>query len=397
MYWFRLEGFKRKWMGGLLVVLAGVAAQPQQVQREKSLQWVDSGTRTAIDKIFAPYATQDSPGYVLGLIKNGNLVFAKGYGQANLDDGIALTPQTAFHLASLSKQFTGAAVALLILGGKLSLEDPVSKYIPETAKYGNNLRIKHLVYMSSGLHEYTDLPRRSGLPWMAFYYFTRDEAIRAALKPDKLEFPPGTQWAYRNINYMILTEIVEKISGQSYAAFMREMVFRPLGMQHSDINDDSTLVIPHRATGYAPRADTQVIKALADSGVQIRPGKGWVRLVRVSPHYGGSGVFSTLEDLTKWDANWYAPKLAGDAFTALMNKRMRFQHDKDNDAFGLVWRELYGRRMLDYSGGDTDTSTYMARFPAEQFTIICLSNMPLGQAEDKSHQVLELLHQSGKI
>jgi CubicO group peptidase (beta-lactamase class C family) len=402
MHWFTLDGFKRKWMGRLLVVLVGVAAQPhqfqpRQVQREKSLPWVDSATRTAIDKIFAPYATQDSPGYVLGLIKSGNLVFAKGYGQANLDDGIALTPRTAFHLASLSKQFTGAAVALLILSGKLSLEDPISKYIPETAKYGSDLRVKHLVYMTSGLHEYTDLPRRNGLPWMAFYYFTRNEAISAALKPDKLEFPPGTQWAYRNINYMILTEIVEKISGQSYAGFMREKVFRPLGMLHSDINDDTTLIIPHRATGYAPRADPQVIKALAENGIQIRPGKGWVRLLRVSPHYGGSGVFSTLEDLTKWDANWYAPKLVGDAFTALMNKRMRFQHDKDNDAFGLVWRELYGRQMLDYSGGDTDTSTYMARFPAEQFTIICLSNMPLGQAEEKSHQVLELLHQSGKI
>jgi CubicO group peptidase (beta-lactamase class C family) len=241
MYWFKRDGFKRKWMGRLLVVLAGAAAQPQQVQREKSLQWVDSATRTAIDKIFAPYATQNSPGYVLGLIKNGNLVFAKGYGQANLDDGIALTPRTAFHLASLSKQFTGAAVALLILAGKLSLEDPVSKYIPETAKYGGNLRIKHLVYMTSGLPEYTDLPRQSGLPWMAFYYFTRNEAISAALKPDNLEFPPGAQWAYRNINYMILTRIVEKISGQPYAAFMREKVFRPLGIALPDMRRGRTL------------------------------------------------------------------------------------------------------------------------------------------------------------
>ena len=165
MDWFKLDGFKRKWIGSVLVLLGGVAAQPQQVQRGPNLSWVDAATRTAIDKIFAPYATQDSPGYVLGLIKDGKLVFAKGYGQANLDDGIALTPQTAFHLASLSKQFTGAAVALLILAGKLSLDDPVAKYIPETAKYGSNLRIKHLVYMSSGLHEYTDLPRQSGLPW----------------------------------------------------------------------------------------------------------------------------------------------------------------------------------------------------------------------------------------
>ena len=168
-------------------------------------------------------------------------------------------------------------------------------------------------------------------------------------------------------------------------------------MQHSQINDDTTLIIPHRATGYAPRSDARVQKELADHGVAIRTGDGWVRLVRVSPHFGGSGVFSTLEDLAQWDQNWYTFKLAGPSFNDLMNKRIHFQHDKDNDAFGLVWRELYGKTMLDYSGGDTDTSTYLARFPDQHFTIICLSNMPLGDAEAKAHDVLELLHQAEKI
>jgi CubicO group peptidase (beta-lactamase class C family) len=359
--------------------------------------WVSQATKTKMDNLFRSYARQDSPGYVLGVVKNGALVFAKGYGQANLDDGIPLTPRTAFHLASLSKQFTAAAVALLILDGKLSLEDSVSKYIPEAAKYGDGLRIKHLVYMTSGLHEYTDLPRASGDPWMTFYYFTRDEAIRTALKPETLEFAPGTQWAYRNINYMLLTQIVEQISVQPFSTFMQQRVFRPLNMEHSDINDDTTLVIPNRATGYASRSDPRLIKELAQVGVQIRSGDGWVRLLRVSPHYGGSGVFTTLEDLTKWDENWYSGKLAGQAFTELMNKRMHFQHDKDNDAFGLVWRELYGRPMLDYSGGDTDTSTYMARFPTEHLTIVCLSNMPLGDAENKAHEVLDVLHAAGLL
>jgi CubicO group peptidase (beta-lactamase class C family) len=245
---------------------------------------ISPATEAKIDKIFASYARPDSPGYVLGLMKDGVMVFAKGYGQGNLDDRIPITPRTAFHLASLSKQFAGAAVALLILDGKLSLEDPVSKYIPETAKYGDGLRVKHLVYMSSGLHEYTDLPRASGDPWMTFYYFTRDDAIRAALKPDTLEFAPGTQWAYRNINYMLLTRVVEEISGQPFSTFMQQRVFRPLNMQDSDINDDTTLIIHNRATGYAPRSDPRVIAELAKSGVEIRPGEGWVRLVRVSPH-----------------------------------------------------------------------------------------------------------------
>ena len=232
---------------------------------------------------------------------------------------------------------------------------------------------------------------------MTFYYFTRDEAIATALRADHLEFVPGTKWAYRNINYMLLTKIVEVVSRQSFSAFMKERIFTPLGMSHTEIDDDSTEIIPHRATGYASRSDPRVVKEMATARVAIKPGEGWVRLVRVSPHYGGSGVFTTLNDLLDWDRNWYTQRLAGQGFTDLMNRRQKFQHDKDNDAFGLVWRERYGHPMLDYSGGDTDASTYMARFPEQHITVICLSNMPLGDAEGKAQALLELLHTWGKL
>jgi CubicO group peptidase (beta-lactamase class C family) len=359
--------------------------------------WIEPSQQAEIDRIFSAYASQNSPGYALGLIKDGKLVYAMGYGQANLDDRIAITPDTAFHLASVSKQFTAASIALLILDHKLSLSDPISKYLPEAAKYGDGLHIEHLVYMTSGLHEYTDLPRKSGQPWMAFYYFTRDEAIRAALEPAQLEFAPGTAWAYRNTNYMLLTRIVEVAAHQPFATFISERIFLPLQMTHTSINDDTTEIIPHRATGYAPRSDPRVIKELADAGVAVHPGEGWVRLMRVSPHFGGSGVFTTLNDLLLWDRNWYSGALAGARFTDLMNQRKKFGHPKDNDALGLVWRTRFDRPMLDYSGGDTDASTYMARFPDDRLTVICLSNMPLGDAESKAHQVLDLLHAWGKL
>jgi CubicO group peptidase (beta-lactamase class C family) len=366
----------------------------QTIQNAPS-QWLDPAQRLAIDKLFS--RPPDSPGYAVAVINDGQFAFAGGYGLANLDDEIPITTETSFHLASVSKQFTAAAIALLILDHKIALTDPISKYIPEAAKYGDGLRVEHLVYMTSGLHEYTDVPRTSGAPWMTFYYFTRDEAIAAALKPDHLEFAPGTQWAYRNTNYMLLTKIVEVISHQSFASFMQDRIFGPLGMSHTEIDDDTTEVIPHRATGYAQRSDPRVVKELAGAGVAIKPGDGWVRLVRVSPHFGGSGVFTTLNDLLLWDRNWYAAKLAGPQFTELMNRREKFQHDKDNDAFGLVWRSLYGHSALDYSGGDTDTSTYMIRFPEQHLTIVCLANMPLGDAEGKAHALLDLLHAWGKI
>jgi CubicO group peptidase (beta-lactamase class C family) len=386
----------------LLFVATGLCLRPAAAQNRTSASNERSGSpslnasqRAEIDGLFVrPPA---SPGYAVAVIKDGNFALSWGYGLANLDDGVPITPETSFHLASLSKQFTGAAIALLILEHKVALTDPVSKYIPEAAKYGDGLRIEHLVYMTSGLHEYTDLPRTSGDPWMTFYYFTRDEAIATALRPEHLEFAPGTQWAYRNINYMLLTKIVEVVSHEPFSAFMKERIFTPLGMSHTEIDDDTTEIIPHRATGYAPRADPRVVKELTGVGVAIKPGDGWVRPVRVSPHFGGSGVFTTLNDLLAWDNNWYTQTLAGQEFTDLMNRRQKFQHDKDNDAFGLVWRTRYGHPMLDYSGGDTDTSTYMARFPEQHLTVICLSNMPLGDAEGKTQALLELFHSWGKL
>jgi CubicO group peptidase (beta-lactamase class C family) len=383
-----------------IAILCALCPRPILAQSPAAIQpnsppWLTPAQKNAIDQLFSQ--PPGAPGYAVAVIKDGEFAFAQGYGLANLDDGIPITTETSFHLASLSKQFTAAAIALLILDHRIALTDPVAKYIPEAAKYGDGLRIEHLVYMTSGLHEYTDLPRKNGEPWMTFYYFTRDEAIATAPTPSQLEFPPGTQWAYRNINYMLLTKIVEVVSHQSFAAFMRDRIFSPLGMTHSEINDDTTAIIPHRATGYAARSDPRVVKELADVGITIQPGNGWVRLVRVAPHYGGSGVFTTLNDLLLWDRNWYASTLAGPEFAELMNRRQKFQHDKDNDAFGLVWRSLYDHPMLDYSGGDTDTSTYMARFPEHHMTVICLSNMPLGDTEGKADALLDLLHQWGKI
>jgi CubicO group peptidase (beta-lactamase class C family) len=330
------------------------------------------------------------PGYAIGIMKDGHLIFAKGYGLANLEDHVPITPDTVFHLASLSKQFTASAIALLILDHRISLDDPVSRYIPEAAKYDPDLRIKHLVYMTSGLHEYFDVPRGNGLPWYSAYYFTRDDAIAAALSPATLEFAPGTKWAYSNTNYMPLTKIVEKVSGQSFAAFLKARVFAPLGMDASLVDDDTTLVIPHRAIGYTPRTD-KVIAELAKVNIHAQAAPGFVRFDRTSPHFGGSGVFTSINDFAKWDANWYSQGLAGSAFTALMNKRLKFQHDKDNDAFGLVFGSYEGKQTIWYAGDDIDASTYVIRFPAQKLTVICLSNNPLGDAQGRTMKILKAL------
>jgi CubicO group peptidase (beta-lactamase class C family) len=361
-------------------------------------EWrLDPNTTRRVEALFNEYARSHSPGYVVGIVREGQIVFSRSYGMANLDHAVPLSPKTSFHLASLSKQFTAAAAALLIQQGKLSLEDPVGQWVPQAAKYGPDLKLKHLIYMTSGLPEYWDQPRPGGAPWQSFHYFDTEDMLVAATAPEKLQAAPGTVWRYTNTNYLLLAKAVEAASGQPLGDFLRERVFQPLHMRQAHLDDDTTLVVPGRATGYIKRDESLQAEG-RKVDLQLRgSGGGWARLNRVSPHYGGSGVFASLEDLAKWDRNWYAGTVGGPGFTALMHSTMKFDHPKANDAFGLVREDRYGLEMWAYSGGDLDASTYMARFPAQRLTVICLSNMPTGAADEKCRAMLDVLHSSGRL
>jgi len=373
---------QRLFLSIVLLVPTSIAAQSRALDARSARQ---------IDSVFAAYATDSTPGYAIGVIRNGRLIYAKGYGLANLDDRIRITPRTAFHLASLSKQFTASAIALLILDKRLSLETPVERFFPEVKKYQADLRIKHLMYFTSGLHDYTTLPRPNKDPWFSSYYFTIDDAIAASLRADALEFAPGAKWEYSNVDFMLLAKIAEQVSGMPLSTFLQQRIFTPLGMRHSSLNDDATLVVPNRATGYAVRSDSGVRAQLASVGIALRPGSGYVRLVRNSPHYGGSGVFMTIEDFAKWDAEFDSPRVLGQGFVAQMMHRERFANEKDNDAFGLVIGDYEGRQMVWFSGGDLDGSTYFARLPKERLTVVCFSNLPTGDAEAHAKAVLHII------
>ena len=356
---------------------------------------LDAQASARIEAVFSNAVDGAGPGYAVGILENGKVMYAEGFGRANLDDGIAITPRTVFHLASLSKQFTASAIALLVLDGKVRLGDPVQNYIPEARRYGAQLQVRHLVYMTSGLVDYTAVKRPNGSPWFSDSYFDIDDALNASLS-QPLQFAPGQQWAYRNINFMLLARIVEKVSGQSLASFLKDRMFGPLGMSQTLVDDDTTQVIPHRAVGYAPRS-AQIVDELHKVGIKAHKDGDWVRLNRVSPHYGGSGVFSSVEDLAKWEDNFDHPKVGGDEYVSLMYRTAKFEHAKANDAFGLVWRDFHGVRFLDYAGEDLDANTYMAHFPDSHLSVVCLSNMLTGDCESKARAVMEVLSSSGLL
>jgi CubicO group peptidase (beta-lactamase class C family) len=175
-----------------------------------------------IDVLFKEYNRSSSPGYAIGIFGKGKSLYQKGYGMANLDYNIPVSPVSIFNIASLSKQFTGACIALLILQDSISLEDEVKQYVPAVGKFNHPIKIKHLVYMTSGIPEYHSLPHKN-LNWNLYDYFTVDTAIAVSLNQPKLEYEPGTRWTYSNVNYMILTKIVEKVSGKTFAQFARKI------------------------------------------------------------------------------------------------------------------------------------------------------------------------------
>jgi CubicO group peptidase (beta-lactamase class C family) len=383
--------------GALATAPSSGAAQPAPGQRTGATVAPSSAVARRVDRVFAPLAGDTTPGYAVAVLRDGRPVYWRGYGMANLDEGARITPATVFNIASLSKQFTAACLALTILDGAVRLEDTAAAYVPALAKYNRPgatpILVKHLVYMTSGLPDYYTVPRKHGRTWSPYDQFTVDDALGASLAADTLKFRPGTRWDYSNVNYMLLTKVVEKASGVPFADFADRRLFRPLGMTHTQVNADFTAVVPHRALGYNPRSPATIRQARAE-GWYVREGTGrsaWITHPRVSPHYGGSGVLTTLEDLARWDRNFSTKTFGGEAFFALMHRRERFAHPKDNDALGLVFGQYRGLTTVGYSGGDLGFSSHMLRFPDQRTTVLVLSNRGDGDATRHARAVADVI------
>lgn len=349
-----------------------------------------------IDSLFKNYNTINTPGYAIGIFKNQKILLAKGYGMANLEYNIPITANTVFNIASLSKQFTAACIALLIMRDSISLDDEVSKYIPAVARYHQSIKVKHLVYFTSGIHEYHLVHRNNGLNWNMYDYFTVDTAIAASLSRDTLDFVPGTKWAYSNTDYMLLARIVEKVSGKTLQEFITENFFKPLGMKSSQVNDDVTAIVRNRASGYITRTSKLVADAQT-AGFYLRNDGAYVQVHRNAPHYGGSGVLTSVNDWYLWDKNFYTHKVGGATWYGLMHMRAKFEHSKYNDAFGLVFGQYRGQEIVWYSGGDIGFNSYVMRFPKQQTTIVCFSNLDTGGNAEKMAKLAADILASNKL
>lgn len=327
-----------------------------------------------VDALFAAYDHALRPGFAIGIVRRGELVFAEGYGYADLNSEKKISAKTTFNIASLSKQFTAAALARAILAGDVSLEDRLADHWPALPAFASEVTLAHLVYMTSGLPEYYSRPSPKG-GWSSENGFTVDDAISAVFAAGALEYAPGTRWTYSNINYQLLAKLTGRLNNRTFSEQLRASVFEPLGM-------------------LTARVDAPLIRQVTDATAYYRGDLGpmdWQVAPRLSPHYGGSGIFASLHDLALWDRALYTDKVFGDAFTELMLSTRRFAHDKTNDAFGLVHGDYRGIKTLWYEGGDYGVSSYMAHMPDREETVICLANFADGRCYEKARAVMDLL------
>lgn len=325
----------------------------------------------AVDQLFAEYDKTDSPGCALGVIRDGAFVYTRGYGMANLEHGIPLDARSVFRIASTSKQFTAAAVALLAEQGKISLDDPLSRFFPGFPAWANDITVRQLVHHSSGIRDYLQLAWLAGRGDDADH-FTDQWVLELLARQRETNFVPGSQYLYSNSGYLLLAHIVEQASGQSLREFSESNLFAPLGMKHSHFHDDHTGIVPRRASGYAP----------GDSGFRIS--------MTTLDMVGDGGVFTTIEDLLAWDANFYDNRLGagGPALIETLTTPGRFNDGTAMDyAFGLSVEDFHGLTLISHGGAFVGFRADMIRFPQQRFSVAVLCNRADAPAPRLARQV----------
>ena len=311
-----------------------------------------------IDPIFSNFAQggATSPGCAVGVYRAGEIVFSKGYGYADLEHEAPITDTTPFYTASLSKQFTAAAVLLLVADGKVSLDDDVRKYIPELPNFGKRITLEHLVHHTSGLRDYHILLLLQGLNEEDV--ITSREILWLLSHQRALNFPPGSHYAYGSSGYVLLAEIVARVSGESFHSFLTRRVFQPLGMTSSLIREDHAKPIPHRAIGYMLGPDKQP------------------RMLMGNLEYGGSStLITTTRDLAKWDENFYQPKVGGQTFIDAMRVRGKLTDGKPIEYTGGLFESDTQGLPVERHGGDfAGYRSWQARYPTKRLTVSVLCN-----------------------
>jgi CubicO group peptidase (beta-lactamase class C family) len=330
---------------GLLAVLAMPAAG--QVPADANVQ---------VDRIFEQWDSMESPGCAVGVVQHGLTVLSRAYGMADLEHNIPNTPATIFEGGSVSKQFTAAAIVLLALEGKLSLDDDVRRYVPEVPDYGTTVTLRHMLTHTSGLRDWGSVAGISGWGRQNRTH-THAHVLDIVSRQSVLNFPPGHEYSYSNTGYNLLAIIVGRVSGMSFAEFSKRHIFEPLGMENTQWRDDYTRIVKGRSTAYAVRGETVSI---------MRP---------IENVHGNGGILTTVGDLLIWNEALAHGTLGGPEFVRMMVDQGRLNDGRQIAyAAGLFVRPFAGVPSVTHTGSTSGYRAYLGRFPEQGLSVAMLCN-----------------------
>ena len=332
----------------------------------------ESTLQSRVDSLFEAYRQPGSPGCALGVMVDGQLVYSQGYGLANLEYDIPITPRTVFHVASMSKQFAAMAVALLAHEGRLSLDDDIRTYLPEVPDFGATIAIRHLIHHTSGLRDDVILLIAAG--WRLEDLIAHNDVFELMARQQGLNFAPGAKFSYCGVGYMLLASLVERVSGKSLNDYCHERIFGPLGMESTFFHDDPLHLTKNRAYAY----------------YEIAPGE-YKNAILTCSLVGGTGLFTTIEDLARWEANFHHGTVGGAAVLEQMTQRGVLNNGETIDyAFGLIHGKHKGLDTLSHGGDGAGIHGYMARIPEEKFSVVVLGNCSSIRAAQLAWEVADL-------
>ncbi|HKO97915.1 MAG TPA: serine hydrolase [Pyrinomonadaceae bacterium] len=344
---FKTVSYIAAFLAFCMLLVAPVSAQPAASSSPPSLSTQEI-TRKVDEYMNAAIRINRFSGAVL-LARDGQPIVSRGYGMANLEHAVPNTPQTVFRVGSVTKQFTGMAVVLLQERGKLSVNDPICKYLTDCPAAWQPITIKNLLTHTAGIPNYTEFPDFMKTAAVD----TTSAELTSRFRDKPLQFALGEKYAYSNSGYYLLGTIIERASGKSYADFLQENIFAPLGMKDTGY-DNPVRIINHRASGYA---------RTTDGFINAAP-------ISMSTAYAAGALYSTVGDLLLWDQALYTEKLVSrksldEAFTPF----------KSNYGYGWSIGKRHDRPVIAHGGGIFGFSAYIARYPADRVTVVVLSNV----------------------
>ena len=281
--------------------------------------------------------------------RDGKILLSKGYGFANLEWEVPNSPAAKFRLGSVTKQFTAVCILLLEERGKLKIDDPVKKYMPDAPPAWDKVTVFHLLTHTSGIPSFTGFPDYASTEAFA----TTPEKLVARFRDKPLEFQPGEKWNYSNSGYVLLGYLIGKITQQSYSQFLQENIFTPLGMKDSGY-DSNSAIIQHRASGYTPGPQGPTNAGYVDMSIPLSAG----------------ALYSTTEDLLRWEQGLMGGKLLSAA--SLQKMTTPFKNDY---AFGLAVHTVNGRKLIEHGGGIEGFNTMLAYYPDDKLAVVVLANL----------------------